>query len=864
MKKTNKKVILSAVALTLTVPAIVAPAFNPFSVEAAVDVPKDLDSGTASHFFTKPDGSLWGWGKNSDGELGLGDKLPRTEPVLIPGIANVKEIDVENSMVMAVTEDGSVFLWGDGYSLGVGTGADVLTPTKVTGLPKAKKIIKTSLSQMVLTEAGDVYMWGSNTDGYLGLGDTVDRTVPTKIPTLSNIIDISTNRFSYFALKSDGTVYSWGSNSDGALGIGTTVKQLSPVKMNITGVKALYGGNFLIKNDGTVWSWGFNSWGLLGLGHTNNNVYVPTKIPGLTDVVTMSVNNYAVLAVKGDGTVLGWGAGTNNKTLQGGVNVSTPKVLAGLSNIKLVDMGQNNATAVTNNGEVLIWGKDYEQITTMYGQNGNGHFTTGEGTKEDPYLVSTLDDLKAINDGLSYHYKLTGDIDATGVTTSMGILTGGLDGDNHSISNYVIKGGGLFSSLDGAEVTNLKLADIKVTSNSNQAGALARKATDSTIDNVHVINPAIKSAYYAGGLFAEISNTSIDNSSVEGDSSESYIESISYVGGLVGQMDTSKPSTISNSHATIEIRGVKSLGGLVGISSPTSTIEKSYYDGDIKVKTTLEYTESESIVGGLVGLGNGSISESYSKGTITEIGGSDDTDRVGGLVGYFRGNINNSYSHMNIIVKGDEVGGLVGLQEGSILNSYAKGIVGFRSKGGGLVGSKVSGATTLSYWDTEASGVEVSAAGSGKTVEQMLTPTTYMTWDTAIWDMKQGSYPTLKAVSDEVPTNPTEPADGTYTLWSGDNPDGAFVTTLIPRMTVMGGKATSGLILDNVDLKITEPINTDLGEVVLTSDGNGNTLVSFPNGLGDTTTDETLSVTYNGKEILKVVVKPKPVFNFSF
>ncbi|WP_028393895.1 hypothetical protein [Bacillus cihuensis] len=102
-----------------------------------------------------------------------------------------------------------------------------------------------------------------------------------------------------------------------------------------------------------------------------------------------------------------------------------------------------------------------------------------------------------------------------------------------------------------------------------------------------------------------------------------------------------------------------------------------------------------------------------------------------------------------------------------------------------------------------------------------------------------------------------------YSLWTPENPEGPFVSTMVPKITIMGGKSVDSIILDDIVLSFAEPIETELGKITLTPDGSGNTIVSIPDGLGTTATDRTLDVEYEGTKFLKVIVKPKPSINFN-
>ncbi|MDR0518130.1 MAG: hypothetical protein LBH25_13915 [Fibromonadaceae bacterium] len=110
------------------------------------------------------------------------------------------------------------------------------------------------------------------------------------------------------------------------------------------------------------------------------------------------------------------------------------------------------------------------------------------------------------------------------------------------------------------------------------------------------------------------------------------------------------------------------------------------------------YVNGYSIVGGLVGQNNGTVTDCYAVGNVTASGGYKGGIYVGGLAGSNSGTITNSYATGN--VSGDDnVGGLVGKNEnGTITDSYATGDVkGNSGTVGGLVGENEGGTITNSY-----------------------------------------------------------------------------------------------------------------------------------------------------------------------
>jgi hypothetical protein len=116
------------------------------------------------------------------------------------------------------------------------------------------------------------------------------------------------------------------------------------------------------------------------------------------------------------------------------------------------------------------------------------------------------------------------------------------------------------------------------------------------------------------------------------------------------------------------------------------------------------------------------------------------------------GIVTDSYATGRVFNNTYSAGGLVGLSNGTIINSYAIGQVSGTGLVGGLIGwagRDAPATTTNSYWDTQASGVSGSSTGIGKTTAQMKQQATFTNWDfNTIWQINQGvSYPTFKTAS---------------------------------------------------------------------------------------------------------------------
>jgi hypothetical protein len=227
------------------------------------------------------------------------------------------------------------------------------------------------------------------------------------------------------------------------------------------------------------------------------------------------------------------------------------------------------------------------------------------------------------------------------------------------------------------------------------------------------------------GLFGEteerVVDVTLNNVNVSGRSG---------VGALVGH-----GGYVAKSQATGSVDGRSDVGGLLGTSSG---VVESYAEIDIS---------GDENIGGLVGDNSGDIDQSYAKG---DISGDED---IGGLVGDNSGDIDQSYAKGDI-EGDEYVGGMIGdHRDGRLTQSFSASEVNGTAKVGGLIGNKRYGSTvTNSYWDVPASRQTQSNGGTGLGEITDIPPADEMTGISATenmigfgetWKTVPGEYPVL-------------------------------------------------------------------------------------------------------------------------
>ncbi|MBC2727352.1 X2-like carbohydrate binding domain-containing protein [Desulfosporosinus sp.] len=284
----------------------------------------------------KNDGTVWTWGTNDYGLLGIGteDNYPHSTPVQVRGyqgvgyLTHVVAIATSEYHTLALKSDGTVWAWGNNYEGNLGDGTDIkrLTPVPVkspdgTGyLTNIIAIAAGDAHSMALKSDGTVWTWGQNAFGQLGNGmyDWDMHSLPSQVPSLSGVKVIAAGQYHSLALKTDKTVFAWGANHYGELGDGTTIRRTSPVQVkgeggigNLSGIDSIVGGNHFtlaIKNNQTVWAWGYNDYGQLGRPVVSPYyISTPIQSSGLTDITYVAGGYEHSLAVNSDKKAWAWG-----------------------------------------------------------------------------------------------------------------------------------------------------------------------------------------------------------------------------------------------------------------------------------------------------------------------------------------------------------------------------------------------------------------------------------------------------------------------------------------------------------------------------------------------------------------------------
>lgn len=332
--------------------------------------------GSEHMLLVKGDGSLWSWGRDQWGQLGLNGAGSKNVPTQIPNATGFIDIIARGSFSLGLKADGTVWAFGDNGNGRVGPYNDrSKVPVQVTGLSNITIIgAGWGYSAYAIDSTGNLWSWGANGSGQLGTGthDSNNHPNPTLVPSLISVTAISAADDTVLALTSDGTAMGWGYNGSGGLGVSSTGSAVAPGPVtNLNNLKAIAAtninttnGHFALDSNGLVWSWGDNNFSTVDCGQTraDSNAYtIPSVINNMPPVKQISGGDGHVLFVTENGSVAGCGVNSSGQlgdgtTIQTSATKLGPLSASGLSHVTWAAAGSNASAAITEDGSVWTWG----------------------------------------------------------------------------------------------------------------------------------------------------------------------------------------------------------------------------------------------------------------------------------------------------------------------------------------------------------------------------------------------------------------------------------------------------------------------------------------------------------------------------
>lgn len=260
----------------------------------------------------KLDGSLWVWGLNKDRQLGYDGEIQQGAGVFNSDVNfsytpyklldGVKDVCCGKNYTLVVLNDGSLWGWGDNsnhqitwYTL------DTSVPVPVSESRNYTKCYANSNFSAAITDNNDLYFWGSDTNFFRTFTDSGTLVaLDDATPYLTDVDQFAMCDQCFYALKTNGDLYSWGWDLYGQVGIpqdealeyrdgvfGEIFIQ-EPVKVMDNCLTLFIGGIdsdhvLALGEEDVLYGWGHNNYGQVGVSNADStSIWEPTAITAIT------------------------------------------------------------------------------------------------------------------------------------------------------------------------------------------------------------------------------------------------------------------------------------------------------------------------------------------------------------------------------------------------------------------------------------------------------------------------------------------------------------------------------------------------------------------------------------------------------
>lgn len=293
----------------------------------------------------KSDGTLWAWGYNTFGQLGIVTATNQLSvPTQVGTATDWVTVSAGYNHTLAIKSNGTLWAWGSNSNgkLGINSAdSQRNVPTQVGTATNWLKIAAGDDFSLGIQTDGRIWGWGYNASSQLGNGgspNVVNAPVVTANTFGTYWMDVTAGYNHAIGISNSATPYVWGADDFGQLGSGSNTNTGLPWGIGLSesaeGVEAGLYHTFIILSSGKILGAGRNNYGQLGNG-TTTSLESFTTIGTASDFAKLSAGGYHTLSIRTDGTLKACGRndhgqlgdGTTTQRTQF-VTISCPTTLA--------------------------------------------------------------------------------------------------------------------------------------------------------------------------------------------------------------------------------------------------------------------------------------------------------------------------------------------------------------------------------------------------------------------------------------------------------------------------------------------------------------------------------------------------------
>ena len=287
-------------------------AFQPVKVDTGFSDWTDVSIGECVGVALRANGTVWTWGLNNYGQLGInssGYYTSKSSPVsVVGGFTDWCQVSTsaQGCHVAAVRANGTLWTWGrncaDGR-LGNNSNYNQSSPVSVVGgFTDWCQVSAGSYHTAAVRENGTLWTWGRESYGRLGNNEggpyTAKSSPVSVVGGFTDWCQVSAGSYHTAAVRENGTLWTWGRNHQGQLGDETVYCRSSPVSV-VGGFTdwcqvsvSDWHHNVALRSNGTAWSWGNNNFAQLGDGTKYGQSSPVSVVGGFTDWCQVSAGPF--------------------------------------------------------------------------------------------------------------------------------------------------------------------------------------------------------------------------------------------------------------------------------------------------------------------------------------------------------------------------------------------------------------------------------------------------------------------------------------------------------------------------------------------------------------------------------------------